>query len=70
MAETPACALCGKDAIGFRSIGCSYLNVCMEPADSHILALRGPAITPPGKKRDRIPLPVMENAIVSSRRAA
>ena len=41
MAETPACALCGKDAIGFRSIGCSYLNVCMEPADSHILALRG-----------------------------
>jgi hypothetical protein len=27
MAEKPKCALCGKDAIGFQSIGCSYLNM-------------------------------------------
>jgi len=40
MPEKPKCALCGKDAIGFQSIGCSYLNVCEEHADSHILALR------------------------------
>ncbi|MGA2122256.1 MAG: hypothetical protein ABSG49_09475 [Methanoregula sp.] len=39
MAEKPKCALCGKDAIGFQSIGCSYLNVCEGHADSHILAL-------------------------------
>jgi hypothetical protein len=45
MAEKPKCALCEKDAIGFQSVGCSYLNVCEEHADSHILALR------PGEKQ-------------------
>jgi hypothetical protein len=45
MAEKPKCYLCGKDAVGFQSIGCSYLNVCGEHADSHILALK------PGEKQ-------------------
>ena len=45
MAEKRKCAQCGKDAIGFQSIGCSYLNVCEEHADSHILSLR------PGEKQ-------------------
>jgi hypothetical protein len=45
MAEKRTCALCGKDAIGFQSIGCSYLNVCEDHADSHILALK------PGEKQ-------------------
>jgi hypothetical protein len=40
MGEKPKCYVCGKDAIGFQSIACSYLNVCEEHADSHILALR------------------------------
>jgi hypothetical protein len=40
MVEKRKCALCEKDAIGFESIGCSYLNVCEDHADSHIPALR------------------------------
>lgn len=34
MTEKRNCYQCGKDAIG-----CSYLNVCEDHADSHILAL-------------------------------
>jgi hypothetical protein len=45
MAEKPKCYLCGKDAVGFQSVACSYLNVCEEHADSHILALK------PGEKQ-------------------
>jgi hypothetical protein len=45
MAEKRKCAQCGKDAIGFQSIGCGFMNVCGEHADSHILALR------PGEKQ-------------------
>jgi hypothetical protein len=45
MAEKRTCAFCGKEAIGFQSVGCSYLNVCGEHADSHILALK------PGEKQ-------------------
>jgi hypothetical protein len=39
MTERVKCAQCGKDAIGFPSIGCSFMNVCEEHADSHIAAL-------------------------------
>jgi len=45
MSEKLKCFQCGKDAIGFQSIGCSYLNVCEDHADSHILALK------PGEKQ-------------------
>jgi hypothetical protein len=45
MAEKPKCALCGKDVIGFPSIGCGFMNICQDHADSHILALR------PGEKQ-------------------
>jgi hypothetical protein len=40
MAERVKCAQCGKDAIGFQSIGCGFMNVCEEHADSHIPALK------------------------------
>jgi hypothetical protein len=45
MKERPKCSLCGKEAIGFQSVACSYFNVCEEHADSHLLALR------PGEKQ-------------------
>jgi hypothetical protein len=45
MAEKRRCAFCTKEAIGFQSVGCSYLNVCEDHADSHILALK------PGEKQ-------------------
>lgn len=45
MTERPRCSVCGKKAIGFQSITCSYLHVCEEHADSHILALK------PGEKQ-------------------
>jgi len=45
MTKNPPCAQCGKEAIGFQSIGCGFMNVCREHADSHVLALR------PGEKQ-------------------
>ncbi len=45
MNEQPKCAFCGKDAIGFQSITCWYLQVCEEHADSHIRTLK------PGEKQ-------------------
>ncbi|MGA2122275.1 MAG: hypothetical protein ABSG49_09570 [Methanoregula sp.] len=45
MAEKPKCALCGKDAIGFPSIGCCFAYVCRDHADSLLLALK------PGEKQ-------------------
>ena len=39
MAENRTCAQCGKKAIGFQSIGCGFMDVCEEHADSHVLPL-------------------------------
>lgn len=45
MAEKPKCARCGKDAIGFQSIGCCFSHVCGDHAESILLSLK------PGEKR-------------------
>ncbi|MFA5269137.1 MAG: hypothetical protein WC379_14310 [Methanoregula sp.] len=45
MVENRTCAQCGKKAIGFQSIGCGFMDVCEDHADSHILALK------PGEKQ-------------------
>jgi len=45
LAGKPKCYQCGKDAIGVQSIGCPYLNVCEDHANSHIFALK------PGEKQ-------------------
>ncbi|MFA4860976.1 hypothetical protein [Methanoregula sp.] len=45
MAERQRCAVCGKEAIGFQSIGCCFAHVCSEHADSLLLHLK------PGEKR-------------------
>ena len=44
MAEKPACAQCGKDAIGSQSFGCRVAFVCQDHAYSMLLALK------PGEK--------------------
>lgn len=44
MAEKPRCAQCGKEAIGFQSIGCGFSPVCEDHAGSILRALR------PGEK--------------------
>ncbi len=45
MAEKPKCEHCGKDAIGFQSMGCCFAYVCEEHADSLLLRLK------PGEKQ-------------------
>ncbi|NMB77590.1 MAG: hypothetical protein GYA23_00665 [Methanomicrobiales archaeon] len=40
MKDLHKCAFCEKPAIGFQVITCSYLHVCEDHADSHILALK------------------------------
>lgn len=44
MAEKPACAQCGKEAIGVQSFGCRSACVCQDHAYSLLLALK------PGEK--------------------
>jgi hypothetical protein len=39
MAKRPACAACGKDAIGIQSFGCRSAFVCPDHAYNLLLAL-------------------------------
>ena len=45
MAEKPTCERCGKEAIGFQSMEGGFEYVCLEHADSLLLALK------PGEKK-------------------
>ncbi len=45
MAEKPTCERCGKIAIGFQSLGSCVSYVCIDHADSSLLALK------PGEKQ-------------------
>jgi hypothetical protein len=45
MAEKQKCERCGKDAIGFQSMEGGFEYVCLEHADSLLLALK------PGEKQ-------------------
>jgi hypothetical protein len=45
MAEKPTCERCGKIAIGFQSMEGGFEYVCLEHADSLLLALK------PGEKK-------------------
>ena len=45
MEKKPTCERCGKDAIGFQSLEGSFEDVCVDHADSLLLALK------PGEKK-------------------
>ncbi len=47
----PACAWCGKDAIGIQSFGCRSACVCEDHAYSLLLALRPGEIYSTGEYR-------------------
>ncbi|MDD1686383.1 hypothetical protein [Methanoregula sp.] len=45
MTEKRTCDKCGKEAIGFQSIGCCFAYVCQDHAESLLLDLK------PGEKK-------------------
>jgi hypothetical protein len=54
MVKNPACAPCGKDAIGFPSSGCGFAGVCQDQAYSILPAPKTRAYTTVLEALDRL----------------